>query len=200
MNPPDILPADGRRLRSQNSRNAIVAAMLELVAEGRITPSAEEVASRAGVGLRTVFRHFTDMESLYAAMTGRLAEHYEMWLIPFDSVEWQGQLVEAIERRTATYERLLPFKRAGDAHRHMSPAIQAEHARMLGMMRQRLRSFLPREITDDVVRFETIDLMLSFEAWQRLRDEQGLSVDVARRIVLREVLRLAGAENSVPAD
>lgn len=200
MNPPDILPADGRRLRSQNSRNAIVAAMLELVAEGRITPSAEEVASRAGVGLRTVFRHFTDMESLYAAMTGRLAEHYEMWLIPFDSVEWQGQLVEAIERRTATYERLLPFKRAGDAHRHMSPAIQAEHARMLGMMRQRLRSFLPREITDDVVRFETIDLMLSFEAWQRLRDEQGLSVDVARRIVLREVLRLAGAEDSGPAD
>jgi len=200
MNPPDVLPADGRRLRSQNSRNAIVAAMLELVAEGRITPSAEEVASRAGVGLRTVFRHFSDMESLYAAMTGRLAEHYEMWLIPFDSVEWQGQLVEAIERRTATYERLLPFKRAGDAHRHMSPAIQAEHVRMLGMMRQRLRSFLPREITDDVVRFETIDLMLSFEAWQRLRDEQGLSVDVARRIVLREVLRLAGAENSVAAD
>jgi AcrR family transcriptional regulator len=190
---------DGRRRRSQNSRNAIVAAMLELVAEGRITPSAEEVASRAGVGLRTVFRHFTDMESLYAAMTERLAEHYEMWLIPFDSTEWRGQLVEAVERRTATYERLLPFKRAGDAHRHMSPAIRAEHARMLGMMRQRLRSFLPRAITDDEVRFETIDLMLSFEAWQRLRDEQGLSIDLARRIVLREVLRLAGVEGSGPA-
>lgn len=199
MNTSDVMPPDGRRRRSENSRNAIVAAMLELVAEGRITPSAEEVASRAGVGLRTVFRHFTDMESLYAAMTGRLAEHYEMWLIPFDSTEWQGQLVEAIERRTATYERLLPFKRAGDAHRHMSPAIQAEHTRMLGMMRQRLRSFLPREITDDLVRFETIDLMLSFEAWQRLRDEQGLSIDVARRIVQGEVLRLAGVEGSAAA-
>lgn len=74
----------------------------------------------------------------------------------------------------------------------MSPAIQAEHARMLGMMRQRLRSFLPPAITDDELRFETIDLMLSFEAWQRLRDEQGLSTDVARRIIMREVLRLAG--------
>jgi hypothetical protein len=41
--------------------------------------------------------------------------------------------------------------------------------------------------------------MLSFEAWQRLRDEQGLSVELARRIVLREVLRLAGAENSEAA-
>jgi AcrR family transcriptional regulator len=199
MNPPDVMAPDGRRRRSQNSRNAIVAAMLELVAQGRITPSAEEVASRAKVGLRTVFRHFTDMESLYAAMTGRLAEHYEMWLIPFDSTEWQGQLAEAIERRTATYERLLPFKRAGDAHRHMSPAIQAEHSRMLGMMRQRLRSFLPPAITGDDMRFETIDLMLSLEAWQRLRDEQGLSVDLARRIVLREVLRLAGVEGFGPA-
>jgi hypothetical protein len=70
---------------------------------------------------------------------------------------------------------------------------------MLGMMRQRLRSFLPPAITDDEVRFETIDLMLSFEAWQRLRDEQGLSIELARRIVLREVLRLAGAEGSGPA-
>jgi len=194
MDAPDTMPADGRRRRSENSRGRIVAAMIELVAEGRITPSAEDVASRAGVGLRTVFRHFTDMESLYAALTSSLAEQYEMWLIPFESTDWQGQLVEAIERRTATYERLLPFKRAGDAHRHVSPAIQAEHARMLGMMRNRLRSFLPAAITDDDVRFETIDLMLSFEAWQRLRDEQGLSIDLARRIVTREVLRLAGAE------
>ena len=196
MDASDTSPPDGRRRRSENSRNRIVAAMIELVAEGRITPSAEEVASRAGVGLRTVFRHFKDMESLYAAMTGRLAEHYEMWLIAFESTDWQGQLVEAVERRTATYERLLPFKRAGDAHRHVSPAIQTEHARMLGMMRNRLRSFLPPAITDDDVRFETIDLMLSFEAWQRLRDEQGLSIELARRIVLREVLRLADAEGS----
>lgn len=195
MEAPETNP-DGRRRRSENSRNRIVAAMIELVAEGRITPSAEEVASRAGVGLRTVFRHFNDMESLYAALTSSLAEQYEMWLIPFDSKDWQGQLVEAIERRTATYERLLPFKRAGDAHRHASPAIQAEHARMQGMMRNRLRSFLPAAITDDEVRFETIDLMLSFEAWQRLRDEQGLSIELARRIVMREVLRLAGAEGA----
>ena len=196
MSAPEVMPPDGRRQRSENSRNRIVAAMIDLVADGRITPSAEEVASRAGVGLRTVFRHFTDMESLYAAMTGRLAEHYEMWLIPFDSTDWQGQLVEVIERRTTTYERLLPFKRAGDAHRHTSPAIQAEHARILAMMRQRLRSFMPRAITDDDVCFETIDLMLSFEAWQRLRDEQRLPIDLARRIVLREVLRLAGVETS----
>ncbi|MDB5682095.1 MAG: TetR/AcrR family transcriptional regulator [Sphingomonas bacterium] len=190
MHKPDTLPQDGRRRRSQTSRDKIVAAMLELVAEGRITPSADEVASRAKVGLRTVFRHFADMESLYGALTHTLAEQYEMWLIPFDSSDWREQLIEVVERRTATYERLLPFKRAGDAHRHMSPAMQEQYARILEIMRQRLRSFLPASITDDAVRFETIDLMLSFEVWQRLCDEQRLVSNQARHIIMCEVLRL----------
>jgi AcrR family transcriptional regulator len=190
MHEPDTLSQDGRRRRSQTSRDRIVAAMLELVAEGRITPSADEVASRAKVGLRTVFRHFADMESLYAALTHTLAEQYEMWLIPFDSSDWREQLVEVVERRTATYERLLPFKRAGDAHRHMSPAMQEQYARILEIMRQRLQSFLPASITDDAVRFETIDLMLSFEVWQRLCDEQRLASNQARHIIMCEVLRL----------
>ena len=56
---------DGRRRRSQRSRDRIVTAMIDLVEAGAITPSAEEVAARAEVGLRSVFRHFRDMESLY---------------------------------------------------------------------------------------------------------------------------------------
>jgi len=193
MRAPDTLPQDGRRRRSQTSRNKIVAAMLELVAEGRITPSADEVASRAKVGLRTVFRHFADMESLYAGLTHTLAEQYEMWLIPFDSSDWRQQLSEMVERRTATYERLLPFKRAGDAHRHMSPVMQSQYAHVLGIMRQRLHTLLPSSIADDDRRFETIDLMLSFEVWQRLRGEQQLDVKRARDIILHEIVRLADA-------
>ena len=42
--------------------------MLELVRAGAISPNAEEVAERAGVGLRTVFRRFDDMDSLYREM------------------------------------------------------------------------------------------------------------------------------------
>ena len=192
---PQNVPKDGRRRRSHASRDKIVAAMLELVAEGRITPSAEEVASRAKVGLRTVFRHFADMESLYAALTHTLAEQYEMWLIPFDSSDWRQQLVEVVERRAATYERLLPFKRAGDAHRHMSPAMQGQYAHVLTIMRQRLHTLLPKWIADDVRRFETIDLMLSFEVWQRLRGEQHLDAGQARDIVMHEIVRLAASSD-----
>ena len=69
-------PIDGRHLRSQLSRDNIVTAMLELIEAGAISPSAEDVAARARVGLRSVFRHFKDMESLRREMLNRLAKDY----------------------------------------------------------------------------------------------------------------------------
>jgi AcrR family transcriptional regulator len=183
-------PEDGRRRRSQTSRDKMVAAMLALVEEGAIMPSAEQVATRANVGLRTVFRQFKDMETLYAAMLGALAKQYEGWATPLTSPDWQGQLQELLERRAATFERLLPFKRAGDAHRHMSPAIDAENTRMLALMRARLQSLLPEAIASDMVAFETLDLIGSFATWQRLRLEQNLSFGQARDVVLAHVARL----------
>ena len=184
--------SDGRRRRSETSRDKIVEAMIALVAEGQITPSAEQVASRAEVGLRSVFRHFKDMESLYAEMTARLSRHYQMWLVPFDSADWRVQLGETLDRRVSTYERLMPFKRAGDAHRHESAAIQAEHARTLALMRTRLKSLLPDSFTGDELMFETLDLLLSFETWQRLRVEQHLPAGTARALIKAQIDRLLG--------
>jgi AcrR family transcriptional regulator len=182
-------PEDGRRRRSQTSRDKMVAAMIELVREGAIMPSADQVATRAQVGLRTVFRQYKDMETLYAAMLGGLSKYYEGWAEPLTAPDWQGRLVEVMERRVTTFERLLPFKRAGDAHRHMSPSIEAENVRMLALMRARLRSLVPDDAATDTIRFETLDLVTSFAAWQRLRFEQNLSFDQARDVVLAHVAR-----------
>jgi AcrR family transcriptional regulator len=71
LDPDDMLAPismDGRRLRSADSRRRILGAMLALILEGKPDPGAEAVAARAGVGLRTVFRLFSDMESICAEM------------------------------------------------------------------------------------------------------------------------------------
>jgi AcrR family transcriptional regulator len=52
---------DGRRVRSERSRKSIIDAMLQLVEEGILVPTAQQVSERAGVSLRSVFRHFSDM-------------------------------------------------------------------------------------------------------------------------------------------
>ena len=70
---PDTLSAaDGRVRRGVRSREAIVAALMELVGRGVLQPTMQEIAERAGVGVRSVFRHFSEMETLYRAMDARL--------------------------------------------------------------------------------------------------------------------------------
>ena len=183
---------DGRRRRSQISRDRIVAAMMTLVGEGELAPIAEQVAERAGVGLRSVFRHFKDMDSLFAEMAARVAMQYQPALAPFVARDWRGQLGEAMERRVGIFEALLPYKRAADVQRHKSPTIEAAHAMTQKLLRARLPGLLPPSLAGDVAALETLDFLLSIESWQRLRIEQRLSVAVSRGIVEAQVKALTG--------
>jgi len=193
LNAPSRLPvpvppeSDGRRRRSQRSRDKIIAAVLALVEGGAITPSAEDVAARAGVGLRSVFRHFRDMESLFLEITLQLATDYQRWLVPYASADWRGQLAETIDRRLTTYERLLPFKRAADAHRHGSTTLEMEHQRVGAMMRARLEAIMVAPLAGDAVSLEALDMLISFEIWLRLRLEQNLDPSAARAVIERQV-------------
>ncbi len=94
---------DGRVQRSVRSRERILEALVELVQEGELQPTGEQVATRAGVGLRTVFRHFEDMESLYAEIQARLQRLFQPLLA--------APLVEGGLRERAS-ERMAPFKRS----------------------------------------------------------------------------------------
>jgi AcrR family transcriptional regulator len=180
---------DGRRVRGADTKRKIVSALLALVEAGNPAPSAEQVAAEARVGLRTVFRHFADMESLYASISARMtAEIKPIAERPFAASDWRGRLDELVERRAQMFERLLPFKIAGDAHRYRSPFLTAEHAALVRAQSEALRRVLPTKIADDKARFAALDLALSFDAWKRLRHDQGVGVREAR-----SALRLAAS-------
>ena len=157
--------------------------MLSLVREGKIVPTAEEVAARADIGLRSVFRHFADMEMLRSEMVGQVAQTYMKWFTPFEGDDWRDQLNQLISRRASAYEETLPFKRAAEVRRLKSSAIGSEFDRLNTLMRSRLKSVLPEELTSQPILFETLDLALSVDAWQRLREDQNLSVEDARTAV-----------------
>jgi AcrR family transcriptional regulator len=182
---------DGRRLRAEATRGRIVEAMLGLVREGAAAPSAEAVAERAGVGLRTVFRLFSDMDSLYremhAVMLAKLSPIVEE---PFAAPDWRGRLDELILRRRRIFEEILPLKTAADAHRALSPYLQEEHGAMTRLQRQMLASILPEPFLQDTERLEALDLAVSFETWRRLRLDQRLSADATCAVVRRLVRAL----------
>lgn len=165
---------DGRRQRADASRRKIAQAMLDLVREGEVSPSADVVAERAGVGRRTVFRLFDDMEGVYreihAIMTARLAP---MFAAPIAGATWRERLDALIERRAEMFEIMLPVKSVADIRRPASPFLQGEHTKITRLQRKTLEAVLPGRLAAEKI--EALDLALSFEAWKRLRREQRLA-------------------------
>jgi AcrR family transcriptional regulator len=65
---------DGRTLRAQRTRQAIVDALLDLIESGVLLPTGEQIAARANVALRSIRQHFESRESLMLAAAERHAE------------------------------------------------------------------------------------------------------------------------------
>lgn len=180
-----IPKADGRRERSASSRRRILAAMVALIEGGVPAPTAEAVAARAGVSLRTVFRHFEEMENLHLEIAAQLFERIRPILErPLATREWPVLLAESVARRAEFFEILMPFKTAIDVYRHRSRAIAAQYRRISVMSRDLLAASLPAGLASDRQLFELLLLLLSIEAWQRLREQQGMSVAEASAAVL----------------
>ena len=68
---------DGRNLRSINSQKLIVNACIKLFKAGNLEPTAQQVADESGVGIRTVFRQFDEMENLFKSVDAVLSKDYD---------------------------------------------------------------------------------------------------------------------------
>ena len=181
-------PIDGRRKRSHSSRAKIVKALLDLVEGGTISPSAAEVAEAAGVGLRSVFRHFDDMDSLYREMSdGIEAKVLPMMLKPLEASEWKGRIRELAERRVSVFEAILPFRISASIKRHQSEFLMQSYKRMLRVERQGVEALLPEAILADPAQANAVLAPLSFQTWRLLRHDQELPIATARTVVLRLV-------------
>lgn len=191
---------DGRRERSKSSRAKIVAAMLELVERGDVSPSAARVADHAGVGLRTVFRHFDDMDSLYREMS-EVIEQRVMPVVarPFASDRWQDRVRELACRRPEVFEAILPFRISANLKRYQSAFLMADYIRLHKMERALVELHLPDAAKADVEGIEALQIALSFQCWRLLRHDQQLAPDAAGRVVSRMVedllVRLPGGSD-----
>ena len=179
-------PIDGRRARGQANRSKLVAAMIELVREGSIAPTAEQVAARAQVALRTVFRHFDDMESLYREIDTEVMQLIVPLInTPFTATSWQGRLEESIQRRARLFETILPFRIATEALRHQSAFLQEKQQIIMQMQHATLYKILPKAALEDAATLAALNLVLSVNAWQQLRMDQGLDTAAAEQAMQR---------------
>ena len=194
MATPSELPTDGRVQRSERSREAIVQAMLDLIGEGIASPTAQQVALRADVGVRTVFRHFSDMDTLFSKMNERLTDEVDALFV--GDVQ-TGSLAERIDRlidhRLQIFERLAPYLRSSAIQRARSSFLESQHDRNIRTFRQDLRRWLPELESAPAEMVEGLEMLLSFEAFDRLRSDQRLGMRRAEATIRTCVIALAAS-------
>ena len=185
------LASDGRVRRGERSGRAIVEALVELVGNGILEPTAQQVAAAAGVGIRTVFRRFSDMERLFAEMSARVqAEAMPLLVGGGPSGDLLQRARALVGRRVTFLEGIAPYKRSANLKRWRSPFLRGRHAQLVRALRADLIRWLPELRHAPEVFVDALDLATSFEAWDRLRTEQHLRRERAHAAVERMVLGL----------
>ncbi|MDF1848023.1 MAG: TetR/AcrR family transcriptional regulator [Parvibaculaceae bacterium] len=166
---------DGRLNRSTRTRAAIVEAMVELVGGGNAAPTSEEVAERANVGLRTVFRHFEDMETLYQEVDQVIKAR----VFPqFDLKRLDGPLEDRarklIERRAHFFETVHPFMMCTIARKWKSPYLTRSYDAFAEFQRTFLFKNLPEVKELSPALQYAADQVASYDSWNRMKNVQQL--------------------------
>ena len=192
-------PIDGRLRRSERSRQLIGDALFELIGEGDLSPSAQRVADRAGLGIRTVFRLFADMDALYATVDARLRREIEPLLS--SGPDLQAPMAERAEvlvaDRTTLFEQAGVYLRSTVRHRSRSAFLSAQYRKHVARLRRRLLCWFPELQSAPAALIDALEQATSFEAWDRLRTDQRLSRARARAAVLTAVQALLASLEDV---
>ncbi len=194
----EIDKIDGRRARGLRTRDAIISALLDLVAAGDVAPTAQRIADRAGVSVRSVYQHFADVEGLYADAAERTYEWVRETSRDVDVALPLAKRVDLfVESRTTTLEALLPFQRAVRLMEPDSDRIRDARMAIEAWEKDRVAKVFAPELRAKATGLRSaalagIDVLTSAESWDRLR-RHGLSARAARQVLRSGILALLGA-------
>jgi AcrR family transcriptional regulator len=189
--PADDLAVDGRAARANRTRLAVVDALLHLIDEGDLRPTAPRIAERAGVSLRSIFQHFSDLEALFAAATERELERLSALVGPLPIGSSLGDRLDAfVVQRARVLEAVTPVSRASLLQESSSAELRSSRMRLLALARDEVAGVFSAELdrrprADRVDLLDALDAVSSWQTWEALRAHQGLSPTRARRVMRR---------------
>jgi AcrR family transcriptional regulator len=188
--------ADGRRLRSERTRQAIMDAYIELLREGPEIPTAAQIATRAGISTRSIFERFVDLQGLSLATVDYAFAMGEAQAVARNVDGDRSTRVRShVETRANTCERWLPVWRVVEASQGRLEELrnrvrfirQAIVKRMELMYRPELEVLSAEERRDLLIALESL---IDFESWGRMRELYGLSFDEACSVWIRTIDRM----------
>jgi TetR/AcrR family transcriptional regulator, regulator of autoinduction and epiphytic fitness len=200
MSDPAAEPAvetDGRRARRDRNKVAVVDAYLDLVREGTPRPSVADVAERSGVSYRSVFRYFDDRDELARVAIDRQQERVlALAVIEIDPAAPLGSRIELmVDARVALYEAIAPVARLSRSLAQTQQVLADQLHRSRRFFRAQLRKLFGPELAvaaDADSLSAMLEVVTSFEAYDLLREDQGLGRARARTVMLDALGRVLG--------
>jgi TetR/AcrR family transcriptional regulator, regulator of autoinduction and epiphytic fitness len=191
---------DGRTVRAERTRQALVDALLGLLDSGELSPTAAAIAQRAGVSERSLFQHFPDREALFEAVARQQFERVMPTLRPVDaSLPLAERIDQFTRQRARLYELIGGVRRAALLIEHESPAVagwlttarRAKAAEAERVFRRELEA-IPADEREPVR--AALIAVCAWPAWDSLRTHQRLGVTRARDAMAAAIGALLGAQ------
>lgn len=177
--------ADGRLKRSERSRKEIITAMIMLMNSGMYAPTAQKISDEAGVSIRTLFRHFPEMDMLYRevdeAMKPSYQRHLEKQLM---TGPLEKRIVSAVDSRIMTYIETAHIEKATHSLLWRSKFMQENYRRVQTRLRKSLLKALPELKKLSQESREVVEAVTSFEFFERLHMHQNLSEKTCKKIII----------------
>jgi TetR/AcrR family transcriptional regulator, regulator of autoinduction and epiphytic fitness len=189
---------DGRTIRAERTRRALVDALLSLLDEGMLRPTAEQIAARAGVSERSLFQHFSDREQLYEAVARQQYERVLPTMQPiYASLPLSERIDALVDQRAGLYELSKGVRRAalllepesGAVAGWLATARETGAADVKRVFRRELQAAAEGERA--VLRAALVSAS-AWTAWESYRFHQGLGVARARAALRATLAALLG--------
>ena len=165
-----IKNGDGRFARSQKTKDAIVKALLKLLRNTPF-PTAEQVAKESKIGLRTVYRQFKDMESIYLSLHEECMHSLSQM---FDSdidldKSFKERVNFAISERLTIYEEYETLFIATISNSARLPTLVNQVAESYQIMRERFIEIVPEIKNLSTIKSDLLFARITFPPWFSLR-------------------------------
>ena len=190
-------PRDGRTVRAERTREAVVTALLALLEEGELSPTAERVAERAHVSERSIFQHFGDREALFSTVAVRQYERIMPTLHPVDpDLPFEERLDAFVAQRVSLLERVTGVRRAALLREHESETIAGWLDATRRAKAREVEKVFARELAEmpESTRATVKAAMVAaaaWPAWESYRIHQRLGVERAQGAMRMSMAALA---------
>ena len=184
---------DGRNLRSVKSQKLIVEACIKLFKAGNVELTAQQVADESGVGIRTVFRLFDDMENLLKSVDTEMRKDYD-FEVKFDpKSSFENRLLAFTNHLCAGYKKHNTILLGTLSNMWKYKFLQENYINYQKMIRQKGEEVLPEVLNFDDELQELTHATLSFAFWTRLQG-QGLNKDQVKSAMVRQCMMIFNSQ------